>query len=42
MHENVRGIQKVGLVDKKTRREFHVRCLTTVEDKAATDIAAPR
>jgi DNA-binding transcriptional regulator YiaG len=28
VHEGVRGMHRLGLVDKKTMREFDVRCLT--------------
>jgi putative transcriptional regulator len=31
VHEGVRGMHKLGLVDKKTMREFDLRCLTAVE-----------
>ncbi len=42
MHETVRGMHRLGLVDKKTMREFDVRCLTSVEDLTAADIVAMR
>lgn len=42
VHEGVRGMHKLGLVDKKTMREFDLRCLTTVEDMTAKDILALR
>jgi putative transcriptional regulator len=42
MHETVRGMHRVGLVDKKTMREFDVRCLTSLEDLTAEDIVALR
>jgi putative transcriptional regulator len=32
VHEGVRGMHRLGLVDKKTMREFDLRCLTSVED----------
>jgi putative transcriptional regulator len=38
VHEGVRSMHRLGLVDKKTMREFDVRCLTTVEDMSAKDI----
>jgi putative transcriptional regulator len=41
VHEGVRGMHRLGLVDKKTMREFDVRCLTVVEDLSA-DIQALR
>ncbi len=28
----VRGMHRLGLVDKKTMRDFDLRCLTTVEE----------
>ena len=28
VHEGVRGMHRLGLVDKKTMREFDLRCLT--------------
>jgi putative transcriptional regulator len=42
MHETVRGMHRLGLVDKTTMRDFDVRCLTNVEDLSATDIVAMR
>jgi putative transcriptional regulator len=42
MHETVQGMHRLGLVDKKTMRDFDVRCLTSVEDLSATDIVAMR
>ena len=42
VHEGVRGMHRLGLVDKKTMREFDLRCLTTVVDMTATDILALR
>ncbi len=42
MHETVRGMHRVGLVDKRTMREFDVRCLTSLEDLTAEDIVALR
>ena len=42
MHEGVRGMHKLGLIDKKTMREFDVRCLTAVEALSAKDILALR
>ncbi len=38
VHEGVRGMHRLGLVDKKTMREFDVRCLTVAEDLSAADI----
>lgn len=42
VHEGVRGMHELGLVDKKTMREFDVRCLTAVEALSAKDILALR
>jgi putative transcriptional regulator len=42
VHEGVRGMHRLGLADKKTMREFDLRCLTTVEDMAPHDIHALR
>ena len=38
VHEGVRGMHRLGLVDKKTMREFDVRCLTAVGKLTAKDI----
>ena len=42
MHETVRGMHRLGLVDKRTMREFDVRCLTSIEDLEPEDIVALR
>ena len=42
VHEGVRGMHRLGLVDKRTMRDFDLRCLTTVEDMAPHDIHALR
>jgi putative transcriptional regulator len=42
VHEGIRGMHRLGLVDKRTMREFDVRCLTKVEELSATEIAALR
>jgi putative transcriptional regulator len=42
VHEGVRGMHRLGLVDKKTMREFDVRCFTAVDDLTAKDIQALR
>jgi len=42
VHEGVYGMRRLGLVDKKTMREFDVRCLTAVDDLSARDIQALR
>ena len=39
VHEGVRGMHRLGLVDKKTMREFDVRCLTPVDDDVALSAA---
>jgi antitoxin PrlF len=36
VHEGVRGMHRLGLVDKKTMREFDVRCLTKAMESAIT------
>jgi putative transcriptional regulator len=38
VHEGVLGMHRLGLVDKKTMREFDVRCLTAIEDLSAKEI----
>ncbi|MFA4993878.1 MAG: hypothetical protein WC521_01040 [Bdellovibrionales bacterium] len=42
VHEGVRGMRRLGLVDKKTMREFDVRCLTAVDPLSSNDIQALR
>lgn len=42
MHETVQGMHRAGVVDKKTMREFDIRCLTSIEDLSAEDIVAMR
>src|SRR5580698_9354623 len=42
VHHGVRGMHRLGLVDKKTMREFDVRCLTAVDDLSAKKIQALR
>ena len=42
VHEGVRGMHRLGLVDKTTMREFDVRTLTKVEDLSAKQIQALR
>jgi putative transcriptional regulator len=42
VHEGVSGMHRLGLVDKKTMRDFDLRCLTTVEDLSGNDIQALR
>ena len=38
VHEGVQGMHRLGLVDKKTMREFDVRCLTASEELSAKEI----
>ena len=38
VHEGVRGMHRLGLVDKKTMREFDVRCLTSVDECSPKEI----
>ena len=38
VHEGVKGLHRLGLVDKTTMREFDLRCLTVVEPLSARDI----
>lgn len=42
MHETVRGMHRLGLVDKKTMRDFDVRCLTSVEALSPEEIVTMR
>jgi putative transcriptional regulator len=42
VHEGLRGLHRLGVVDKRTMREFDVRCLTPVDDLTAADIVAMR
>ncbi len=42
VHECVRGMHRVGLVDKKTMREFDIRCFTAVDESVSKDIQALR
>jgi putative transcriptional regulator len=42
MHEGLRGMHRLGVVDKQTMREFDVRCLTPVDDLTASDIVEMR
>ena len=42
VHEGISGLHRVGLVDKKTMREFYLRCLTAVDDLSARDIQTLR
>ncbi len=42
VHEAVEGLHRIGLVDKKTMREFDESCLTTVEKLSPHEIQALR
>ena len=42
VHEGVRDLHRLGLADKRTMRDFDIRCLTPVEDLSAADILALR
>ena len=42
VHETVRGLHRIGLVDKTTMDRFDVSCLTTIEKLKPKDIAAIR
>jgi putative transcriptional regulator len=42
VHAGVRGMRRLGLVDKTTMREFDLRCLTAVEDMSARQVQALR
>ena len=42
VHVTVEGLNRIGLVDKKTMREFDDSCLTSVEELSPRDIAAIR
>jgi putative transcriptional regulator len=38
VHEGMRGLHRLGLADKKTMREFDVRCLTAIDQLTPNDI----
>jgi putative transcriptional regulator len=42
LHETVRGLHRLGLVDTKTMREFDASCLTTVEKLSPRQVAELR
>jgi putative transcriptional regulator len=42
IHETMRGAHKVGVIDKRTMREFDVLCLRTVEELSPDEIRALR
>src|ERR1700674_5213529 len=38
VHEGVRGMHRLGLVNKTTMREFDLRCLTKVDELSPKDV----
>lgn len=42
VHEGISGLHRLGLVDKRTMREFDLRCLTDVEALTGDEIQALR
>ena len=42
IHETMRGAHKVGVIDKRTMREFDALCLSTVEELSPEEIRALR
>lgn len=42
LHETVEGLHRIGLVDKRTMREFDESCLTSVEKLSPREIQALR
>ncbi len=42
IHETAAGLQRIGLIDKATMREFDASCLTAVEPLSAKEIVAIR
>ncbi len=42
VHEGLSGMHRLGLVDRRTMRNFDIDCLTPVEDLTAADIVAMR
>ena len=42
VHEGFSGLHRLGLIDKKTMREFDLRCLTDVESLSGDEIQALR
>ena len=42
MHETVRGMHRLGFVDKQTMREFDLTWLTAVDELTPGDIVALR
>jgi|SRR5208283_3336352 len=42
VHETATGLQRIGLIDEKTMREFDASCLTTVKDLSPNQIVQVR
>jgi putative transcriptional regulator len=42
VHAGMRGLHRLGVVDKQTMREFDIRCLTPVDNLTPSDIVAMR
>ena len=42
VHESMSDLHEIGLLDKKTMREFDTSCLTEVEKLSAQEVAALR
>lgn len=42
LHETAMGLNRLGLIDAKTMRDFDASCLTTVEKLSAQEIAEVR
>ena len=42
VHETVAGLHRIGLVGKKTMRQFDVRCLTPVREFSRSEIKRVR
>ena len=42
IHETMRGAHSVGVIDKRTMREFDTLCLSAVEDLSPDEIRALR
>jgi putative transcriptional regulator len=42
IHESAKDLQRIGLIDRATMREFDASCLTSVEPLSAKQIAAIR
>ena len=42
LHETAQGLHRIGLIDRKTMRDFDVSCLTTVEQLSAEEIVEVR